>query len=184
MEVLEPQTELFEQFAQGDLEAFEKLFRQYQGEVYGWIARIVRDPSLAEDLTIETFWRIYRARARFDPSRNFEGWARRIATNAALDCLKSGHLKHARTEAFLFEDSASVPPPNPGVQWDLREGTACAFQQLPAKLRIAATLALIEERPYKEIAEALDISSGAVKLRVFRALRLLRKSLKEMGVEP
>ena len=184
MEVLEPQTELFEQFAQGDLEAFEKLFRQYQSEVYGWIARIVRDPSLAEDLTIETFWRIYRARARFDPSRNFEGWARRIAANAALDCLKSGHLKHARTEAFLFEDSASVPPPNPGVQWDLREGTACAFQQLPAKLRIAATLALIEERPYKEIAEALDISSGAVKLRVFRALRLLRKSLKEMGVEP
>jgi RNA polymerase sigma factor (sigma-70 family) len=184
MEVLEPQTELFEQFAQGDLEAFEKLFQQYQGEVYGWIIRIVRDPGVAEDLTVETFWRIYRARARFDPSRNFGGWARRIATNAAFDCLKSGHLKHARIEAFLLEDLASVSPPNPGIQQDLRERTARAFQQLPAKLRIAATLALIEEMPYREIAETLDISPGAVKLRVFRALRLLRKSLKEMGVEP
>jgi len=55
---------------------------------------------------------------------------------------------------------------------------------LPAKLRIAATLALIEEEPYQEIADALGISVGAVKLRVFRAARLLRKQLKQLGVEP
>ena len=82
------------------------------------------------------------------------------------------------------EDFVSVPVPDPGVQRDLRERTERAFQRLPAKLRIVATLALVEERPYKEIAEALDISTAAVKLRVFRALRLLRKSLKQMGVEP
>ncbi len=55
--------ELLERFALGDLEAFETLFRQFQGEVYGWIVRVVRDPGIAEDLTVETFWRIYRARA-------------------------------------------------------------------------------------------------------------------------
>lgn len=184
MELLEQPTELLEQFARGELEAFEKLFRQFQGEVYGWIVRIVRDPGVAEDLTVETFWRIYRARARFDPSRNFGAWARRIATNAALDCLKGGHLKNVRKETALLEDSVSMSLPDPGVQRDLRERTERAFLQLPAKFRMVATLALIEERPYKEIAEALDISTGAVKLRVFRALRLLRKSLKQMGVEP
>jgi RNA polymerase sigma-70 factor (ECF subfamily) len=57
-----------EQFTRGDIQAFEALFRQYQGEVYGWIIRIVHDCGVAEDLTIETFWRIYRARARFDPA--------------------------------------------------------------------------------------------------------------------
>lgn len=184
MELLAPQQELLEQFARGEVEAFEVLFRQFQREVYGWIVRIVRDPGLAEDLTVETFWRIYRARARFDPSRGFGAWARRIATNVALDSLKSGHLRDARTETVLIEDSVAVAAPDPGVRRDVRERTERAFQRLPAKLRIAATLALIEERPYQEIAEALDISSGAVKLRVFRALRLLRKSLKEMGVEP
>src|SRR2546428_6331819 len=56
--------ELLERFAQGELEAFETLFRQFQGQVYGWILRIVRDTGAAEDLTVETFWRIYRARAR------------------------------------------------------------------------------------------------------------------------
>jgi hypothetical protein len=52
--------ELLEQFTRGDSEAFETLFRQFQGEVYGWIVRVVRDPGAAEDLTVETFWRIYR----------------------------------------------------------------------------------------------------------------------------
>jgi RNA polymerase sigma-70 factor (ECF subfamily) len=184
MELLEQQTELLERFAHGELEAFEKLFRQYQGEVYGWMVRMVRDPGVAEDLTVETFWRIYRARARFDPRRNFGAWARRIATNAALDSLKGGYVKNARRETELLEDSVLVAVADPGVQRDLRERTERAFQRLPAKLRLVANLALVEERPYKEIAEGLGISSGAVKLRVFRALRLLRKSLKQMGVEP
>ena len=51
-----------ERFTRGDIQAFEALFREYQGEVYGWIIRIVYDSGAAEDLTIETFWRIYRAR--------------------------------------------------------------------------------------------------------------------------
>jgi len=63
--------ELLERFAAGDLEAFEALFRQHQKEVYFWIVRIVRDSGIAEDLTVETFWRIYRARDRFHPAGNF-----------------------------------------------------------------------------------------------------------------
>src|SRR5438445_39969 len=48
-------------FVRGDEAAFETLFREYQREVYGWIVRLVRDRSAAEDLTIETFWRIHRS---------------------------------------------------------------------------------------------------------------------------
>ena len=176
---MEQPAELLQQFAHGDLEAFESLFRQFQGEVYRWIVRIVRDPGVAEDLTIETFWRIHRAHARFDPGRSFGAWARRIATNTALD-----YLKKSRPEVALPEDLPGPVPPDPGVQKDVRERVAAAFGQLPAKLRVAATLALIEEEPYQEIADALGISVGAVKLRVFRAVRLLRKRLKELGVEP
>jgi RNA polymerase sigma-70 factor (ECF subfamily) len=55
---------------------------------------------------------------------------------------------------------------------------------LPPKLRIAAILSVVEERPGKEIAEALGISVSAVKLRVFRALRSLRKDLQQQGITP
>jgi RNA polymerase sigma-70 factor (ECF subfamily) len=178
-EVLDQQTELLGQFARGDLEAFEALFRQFQGEVYRWIVRMVRDPSIAEDLTVETFWRIYRAHARFDSRRSFGAWARRIASNAALD-----HLKSLRPEVALEQDFPDARSTNPGVQRDVRDRTRQAFAKLPAKLRVVAMLALIEEQPYQEIADALGISVGAVKLRVFRATRLLRKELKEMGIEP
>ena len=171
--------EVLNRFAQGDLEAFETLFRQFQGEVYRWIVRVVRDHGVAEDLTVETFWRIYRARARFDPSRSFEAWARRIATNLAID-----HLKTARPQVGLPENPSQEAPEDPAVRREIRDRTERAFRQLPARLQVAATLVLIEERPYEEVAEALGISVGAVKSRVFRAVRRLREELKRLGIEP
>lgn len=47
--------ELLERFAQGEMDAFEALFREFQRSVYAWIVRIVRDPAIAEDLTVEAF---------------------------------------------------------------------------------------------------------------------------------
>jgi RNA polymerase sigma-70 factor (ECF subfamily) len=168
-----------ERFAAGDTDAFEMLFRQYQGEVYRWIVRIVRHPAVAEELTVETFWRIYRQRQRFDAQRPFGPWARRIATRAAIDYLRSS------TQSF--EPLGPVPQsavPDPVQQGELRERIGRAFCSLPARLRAAAALALIEERPYQEIAGALDISLSAVKMRVARAVRLLRTSLEKMGIRP
>ncbi|HEY6944796.1 MAG TPA: sigma-70 family RNA polymerase sigma factor [Candidatus Acidoferrum sp.] len=171
--------ELLERFAAGDLEAFEALFRQHQKEVYAWTVRIVRDSGVAEDLTVETFWRIYRARDRFDPAvGNFRAWARRIATNAALD-----HLRHARKETELFDDYPAAAQGDPAVRGELRGHLRRAFLELPAKYRLVATLALIEDEPYNEIAEAAGISVALVKVRVFRAVRILRKKLTSFGLE-
>jgi RNA polymerase sigma-70 factor (ECF subfamily) len=171
--------ELLERFAVGDLEAFETLFRQFQGQVYGWIIRIVRNPATAEDLTVETFWRVYRSHARFDPQGNFGGWIRRIATNVAFD-----HLKTARIEVALPDDLPRAPQSDPAVVAEVGDRIERAFLQLPTRLRVAATLALVEEEPYEKIAEALGVSVGAVKSRVFRAVRLLRKKLRQLGAEP
>jgi RNA polymerase sigma-70 factor (ECF subfamily) len=167
------------QFRNGDVDAFETLFRQHQRAVYGWILRILRNPAVAEDLTVETFWRIYQARARFQPECGFEGWARRIATRAAFDFLRS-----ARAESELPEEIPVPAGTDPAVTDEIRRKTALAFGRLPPKLRIAAILAVVEERPQKEVAQALGISGAAVKLRVFRALRLLRKDLASQGIRP
>jgi len=166
--------ELLEQFVRGDLDAFESIFREHQNGVYGWIVRIVRDPATAEDLTIETFWRIYRARARFDATRELGPWARRIATRLAYD-----HLKAARPETVLLGDIPQPAAADEGVSSAIR----LAFAGLPPRLREVAELALIEEKSYAEVAQALAISVGAVKSRAFRAVRLLRKTLRRLGVE-
>jgi RNA polymerase sigma factor (sigma-70 family) len=171
--------DLLRRFALGEIDAFETLVRQFQGDIYGWIVRIVRDQSIAEDLSVETLWRIYRARQQFRPDGNFAAWARRIATNLALD-----HLRRKRSEQSLLAEPAAAPPPDHLLQREMREKIQQAFRRLPAKLQVAATLALVEEQPYDEIADALGTSVGAVKLRVFRAVRILRKQLNQLGPGP
>lgn len=170
-------------FRQGNVDAFETLFRQHQRAVYGWVLRIVRNQAAAEELTVETFWRIYRAHARFEPSRGFEGWARRIATHAALDWMRAAKTERELTSELLIDPVAPAAG-DPAVSAEIRQKTALAFQRLPPKLRIAAVLAVIEEQPQKDVAEALGISVAAVKLRVFRALRMLRKDLERQGIRP
>jgi len=181
MELTEQPSGVLAQFAAGELEAFEQLFRQFQGEVYGWIIRIVRDPAAAEDLTVETFWRIHRAHARFDPDRSFGAWARRIATNAALDYLKSAPARERELAHDLQESVPGWGSSDPAVRRELRERARLAFQQLPAKLRVVAALALVEERSHQEIADALNISMAAVKSRMFRAVQLLRRKLGDLA---
>jgi len=171
--------ELLRRFAHGDVEAFEVLFRQFQSAVYGWIVRIVREPSVAEELTVEALWRAYKARTRFDPEANFGAWIRRIATNLAID-----HLRQRRATVELPEDLAAPDSPDPALGRETRQKIRSAFCRLPPKLRAVATLALIEETPYEEIAAGLDISATAVRMRVFRAVRVLRKELDRMGLKP
>lgn len=169
--------DLLQRFALGEIDAFETLARQFQGEIYAWIVRIVRDPSIAEDLTVETLWRIYRARNQFRPDGNFAAWARRIATNLALD-----HLRRRRPEQSLDLEPAAEPPADAVLLRETRDKIQQAFRRLPAKLQVPAMLALVEEQPYQQIADSLGISVGAVKLRVFRAVRILRKHLSRAGV--
>ena len=172
-------SDILNEFRLGDLAAFETLFRLHQRAVYGWILRIVRNPAVAEELTVESFWRIYRAHARFQPSRGFEAWARRIASRASLDWLRT-----QRPETELPADLPAPATTDPAITDEIRRKTAQAFQRLPPRLRVAAVLAIIEDQPHKDVAAALGVSVSAVKLRVFRALRMLRKDLQQQGITP
>jgi RNA polymerase sigma-70 factor (ECF subfamily) len=174
---------VLDEFRQGNADAFETLFRLHQRAVYAWALRIVRTPDAAEEVTVEAFWRIHRAHARFDPRRSFEAWARTIATHAALDWLRSHRLERDFLPE-LIQDPPAPTAPDPAVVAEIRQKTASAFGRLPPRLRVAALLAVVEELPHKEVAEALGISVTAVKLRVFRALRLLRKDLERQGITP
>ena len=186
--------EILARFVHGDRDAFERIFRQYEREVYRWILRIVRNAPAAEDALVEAFWRAYRSRARFDSSRSFGPWMRRIATNAALDQVNAAHRRAwiPLDEAGRVPPSGSVGrvPPSAGAAGQggpadtdgIADSIRRAFLALPPKLHVVATLALIEELPHAEIADALDVPIGTVKSRLFRATRLLRKELARAGV--
>lgn len=169
---------LLQRFVDGDRAAFEMLFRTYEHDVYRWILRIVRDESIVEDGVVEAFWRCYRSRARFDPSRSFGAWMRRIATRVAIDLLKSAR-RHCAIQGGEVDASRSAGETSRQAQAD---AIVRAFDALQPKLRVVATLALIEELTQQEIAAALGVPIGTVKSRLFRATRKLRKELERMGV--
>jgi RNA polymerase sigma factor (sigma-70 family) len=164
---------------QGDPAAFEAVYRHFEPEVRRWVLRIVRDGAAADEVLVEAFWRAYRGRARFDPSRSFGAWMRRIATHAALD-----HLKRMRRQVHSTATEVRELAAHPVDDGTLRQAIAVAFRSLSPKLQVAATLALVEGRPHAEIAEALDVPVGTVKSRVFYAVRALRKELERLGVRP
>jgi RNA polymerase sigma-70 factor (ECF subfamily) len=93
-------------------------------------------------------------------------------------------LRSQRPETELPGELPAPAAADPAISEEIRRKTALAFGRLPPKLRIAAILAVVEDRPQKEVAEALGITVAAVKLRVFRALRLLRKDLTSQGITP
>ena len=174
----EPDADVLRGFVRGDQSAFEQLFRRFEADVFRWILRVLRDPAAAEDVVVEAFWRAYRGRAQFDAGRSFGAWIRRIATNAALD-----HLRTYRPTRGWQTADDSLPAAR-GPDRETNEAIALAFRRLPPDLQIVAALALLDEQPYAEIADALGIPEGTVKSRVFRATRALRDELVRLGVRP
>ena len=174
----EPDGDLLRRFVDGDPAAFEALFRQFSPEVHRWALRILRDRAAAEDAVVEAFWRAHRGRARFDPTRSFGAWVRRIATNVACDQLKR---MRRRGEVESADDRVAA---GPARDPDLSKIVARALRSLPPKLHVVAVLALVDEQPYAEIADALNVPIGTVKSRVFRATRAFRAALTRAGVRP
>lgn len=164
-------------FANGELDAFEALFRAYQTRVYAWIAGVVRNPGVAEELTIETFWRIWAARARYDAERDFGAWAHRIAINLAYN-----HLRGAHRETVPYERARepAALPVDDAVEQCVRR----AVGELPERLREPTLLVLMEDYSHAEVGRALGLTVAAVKSRVFRAMKMLRERLAELGVRP
>jgi len=174
----EPGRDLLRRFVDGDASAFEALFREFSPEVFRWIVRILRDRDAAEDALVETFWRAHRGRARFDPARSFGAWMRRIGTHVAVDALKR---RRKRREEQIGDDRFTAPP---AADPHVANAIARAVASLPPKLQAVAMLALVDEQPYAEIADALGVPIGTVKSRVFRATRALREQLMRAGVRP
>ncbi len=166
--------ELMERFCDGEQAAFEALFARHAGRVQGFLARMVRDGPLAEDLLQTTFLSVIRARGRYEPGTRFAPWLLTIAANAARDALR----RRQHVEAYSKErdpSPASVPPGvgDPGMRRRLED----ALQQLHPDQREAVILSKVEGWSFEEIASMRGISVGAARVRAHRGYEKLRQLL-------
>jgi RNA polymerase sigma-70 factor (ECF subfamily) len=172
----------------GDKEAFSKLVEKYQKPVYSVCYRMLGTPTAAEDAAQEAFIRAYQALDRYDPERSFATWLLSIASNYSIDQIRK------RKVTILSMDSEKygwMAPPDPGPSPEraaLEKEKQALVQSLLAELsetdRAAVILQFWHECSYEEIAETLDLSTSAVKSRLFRARRLLADKWLEIGEDP
>lgn len=158
--------------------SWDELVRQHADRVYRLAYRLSGNQHDAEDLTQETFIRVFRSVQNYQPG-TFEGWLHRITTNLFLDMVR--RRGRIRMEA-LPEDYDRVPAdePNPEqIYHDSRLGAdlQAALDSLAPEFRAAVVLCDIEGLSYEEIGATLGVKLGTVRSRIHRGRQALRDYL-------
>ena len=156
----------------GDTRAFERLYREHAGRVYGLCLRMTRDAQLAEDCTQDTFINAWRALAKFETRSSLSTWLHRIAVNVSL----AKRRKSPQVEP--------VPEDDEGVatQWTVEtpvevQEIESAIGALPDGARDALVLHALYGYSHGEAAQMLGIAEGTCKAQLHRARKLLRERL-------
>lgn len=162
---------LVEQYQEGDVAAFEDLYRRYYGRLFRFCLRRTGDPHEAEELTQEAFARAYRAMPMLRGERRFYPWLSVIASRLCID----SHRRAGRTEPTADVDAGLVSDPDhlaAAVDHDLLHQ---ALERLNDRHREVLHLREREGWSYQRIADHYGITMGAVEGLLFRARQALRR---------
>ena len=189
---------LVERVAAGDAEAFEALFARYADAVRRHVGRMVRYGGAADDLAQEAFLRVWTRAEQWDGRGSFRGWLFRIATNLALNHLRSVRRRRQQSlelpapEPLSDEDDEPLAPawmidasalgPDAIVEAaEQRDLYRRLVDRLPDDKREVFRMAHEAEMPLREIAESLGIPEGTVKSRLHHARRRLADEWRGLG---
>jgi RNA polymerase sigma factor (sigma-70 family) len=161
---------------------WEQVVRDHSARVYRLAYRLSGNQQDAEDLTQDTFVRVFRSLADFSPG-TFEGWLHRITTNLFLDMVR--RRQRIRFDA-LPEDTERLPGAAPSPEQvyadtHLDPQVQAALDALSPEFRVAVVLCDIEGLTYEEIAATLGIKLGTVRSRIHRGRVQLREALAHLA---
>jgi RNA polymerase sigma-70 factor, ECF subfamily len=164
---------LVQRASAGDTRAFERLYREHSGRVYGLCLRMTRDPQLAEDCVQDTFINAWRALPRFEVRSSLSTWLHRIAVNVSL----ARRRKSPPAEALPEEEEGAAE-----CEWALETPVEVAqieeaIGNLPEGARDALVLHALYGYSHAEAAQMLGIAEGTCKAQLHCARRLLRERL-------
>jgi RNA polymerase sigma-70 factor (ECF subfamily) len=173
-----------------DVSAFEELFRRYDQRIFAFFWRLSPDRHAAEDGTQETFLRLWKARARYEPTGRFSTYLFQIAKNHFLhERKKRDRRMDSQQPSAKNPTGAPVEPASsdradsPLVAGELQAALNEAMARLPEPQRLVYVLSEQRGMSYKQVAEVLDCPVGTVSSRKVEAVRRLRELLQPLRDE-
>lgn len=164
---------------QGDQQALASLYDAYSGALYGVIMRVVEREELAQEVLQDTFVKIWKNAAGYDPSKGRPfTWMMNIARNAAIDMIRSAAVRHADSIRSLDKDVYRTGHDEVREQLgdtDVRD----VVSKLKAEHRELIEMAYYQGYSQQEIADRTGLPLGTVKSRTRTALLELRMQLKD-----
>lgn len=170
-------------YVSGDEAAFRVLFGRAAPRLQGFFARSL-GPDASTELLQTTFLKVHKARFSYDSSYRVMAWIFGIAARVRLDELRRRYRLPARaTEEDVAELVSSDDVQHEMENDNLAQQVRDAVQSLPEGQRVIVHLHRFEGLTFREIAQALDLEEGAVRVRAFRAYDTLRKRLANLREE-
>ena len=176
-------SELVKKSQLGDKSAFEELIKRHQDLVFSLSFKLTGNRELANDVAQEAFIRAWKAIEKFRGDSTFGTWIYRITVNTAWTLRKKAKKHYSLNiedtqEPVVIDEKKD--PELVAINSDLSVVLRKALNQIPLEQRIIVELKNIEGRSHKEIADYLDISVTAAKVRLHRAHQKLRNILEEI----
>ncbi|MFC4994482.1 RNA polymerase sigma factor [Rubritalea tangerina] len=169
---------------QGDHAAFESIVERHQDMIVGTVAKMLGNPSDAQDIAQQVFIRLWKSAPRYKEKAKFTTFLFTITRNLVFNESKKRsrrktHSLEEREEEHHDQvaDSLTRSPDAETLQSELQSAVDAAINALPEKQRMAVILRRYENMPYDQIAEVLNTSVSAVKSHLFRARTDLRDAL-------
>ena len=177
-----PSVELIERAQTGDEPAFEALYRARVDEVFRYAKSIVRNPTVAEDVTAQTFLQAWKALPRLREPERFDGWLFRIAHNVALNEVRGDGRSVALdgTPEPAQQSRLSDPESLLEIQFDVGAVRA-GLLDLPDNLREVLVLRFIVGLSHEEVGRQIGKTPQNARVMQFRGLKRLRSALECAG---
>jgi RNA polymerase sigma-70 factor (ECF subfamily) len=186
----DPDVALMLRLQAGDQGGFQELFRKWSPRVLQYVRRLVGSDAQAEEVTQDVFVQVFRFRHRYRPQSRLATWIFTIATNLSLNELRRPE-RQLRVDLWERHDEDASPegPPLPDPHMPTPEQGAstrelsrrleAAIGELPPKQRAALLLSRLDGLAYRDVADALGCTEGAVKALLFRATQTLKQRIRD-----
>lgn len=166
----------------GDSAKLAVLFEKYHLPLFRFLLHLSGDRTLSEDLVQEVFFRVLKYAHSYDLRQSFRVWLYQAARHAYLDSLRKRRSEFPVEHALGIRSGEPMPEEKFTRKQDL-QFLGQALAKLPEAKRAVLVLSRFQGLRYEEIGEILQIEAGAVKVRIYRALRELRETFHELQGE-